>query len=80
MPTDKRPATYRLSEEARTIVKDWATRRGMSETDVVELAIRLLAKYGVPPSHPNLHIENEPKSEPVPAPAPKPQRKPRKGT
>jgi hypothetical protein len=55
MPTDKRSTTYRLSEEARTLLERLADHHGINQTAVLEMAIRekarrdLLAEPAQPP-------------------------------
>jgi hypothetical protein len=44
MATEKRPTTYRLSEEARALLEEMAARNGISQTAVLELAIRQMAR------------------------------------
>lgn len=44
MATDRKAATYRLTEQARSLIVRLADQHGISQTAVVELAVRLLAK------------------------------------
>jgi hypothetical protein len=44
MATDKLPTSYRLSDEARGVIGRLAELHGCSGTDVVERAVRLLAR------------------------------------
>jgi hypothetical protein len=41
---NKNAISFRLTQEAITIIKELASRLGVSQADVIELAIRKLAK------------------------------------
>lgn len=43
------PVPFRLSEKAVALIGEMSERHGLSKTDVVELAIRQLARRGVAP-------------------------------
>jgi hypothetical protein len=42
MATDKAPSSYRLSDRARELIDRLADHLGVSKTDVIEMAVRLL--------------------------------------
>jgi hypothetical protein len=44
MATDKTPSSYRLSNQARELIDRLADHLGVSKTDVIEMAVRLLAR------------------------------------
>jgi hypothetical protein len=51
----KHPSSYRLSEEARTLIVRLKERHGVSEADVIEMAVRRMARAdlsegGAPPA------------------------------
>jgi predicted transcriptional regulator len=48
MPTEKRSTTFRLSEEARDLLEQLAQRHGITQTAVLEMAIRDLARRDLP--------------------------------
>jgi hypothetical protein len=52
MPSGKRTTTYRLSEEARTLLGRLAEHHGVTQTAVLEMAIRQLARRDLPDSAP----------------------------
>jgi hypothetical protein len=65
MATSKPPTSYRLSEQATECIARLAEHLGVSKTDVVEMAVRQLARKEL--------------GERLPGPAPKrPRRRPRK--
>lgn len=65
MTTEKRSTTYRLSEEARALLERLAMLNGISQTAVLELAIRQMARRDLQP-------------DAVPAPEPSPVKKDKK--
>jgi predicted transcriptional regulator len=69
MATDKRSTTYRLSEEARGLLERLAERNGISQTAVLELAIRHYARHEAP------GISATPDAGPADQPAAKKPRK-----
>jgi hypothetical protein len=44
MATDKTPSSYRFSDRARELIDRLADHLGVSKTDVIEMAVRLLAR------------------------------------
>jgi hypothetical protein len=64
MATDKTPSSYRFSDHARELIDRLAAHLGVSKTDVIEMAVRLLARR-----------EFEDPGEPPPK---RPRRRPRK--
>jgi len=44
MATDKTPSSYRLSDRARGLIDRLADHLGVSKTDVIEIAVRSLAR------------------------------------
>lgn len=42
--TDKKASTYRFSDDARFLIDALAKQLGISKTDVLEMAVRKLAK------------------------------------
>jgi hypothetical protein len=44
MATDKTPSSYRFSDQARALIDRLAEHLGVSKTDVIEMAVRLLAR------------------------------------
>jgi hypothetical protein len=44
MATDKTPSSYRFSDQARELIDRLAAHLGVSKTDVIEVAVRLLAR------------------------------------
>jgi hypothetical protein len=48
MPTEKRSTTFRLSEDARAFLEQLAVLHGISQTAVLEMAIRQMARHDLP--------------------------------
>ncbi len=48
MPTDKRPTSFRLSDEARELLTRLEAHYGLTKTAVVEMAVRELARQDLP--------------------------------
>lgn len=48
MATEKRSTTFRLSEEARTLIERLAAHHGISFTDIMEMAVRQMARRDLP--------------------------------
>lgn len=46
MPTKKQAFTFRLSAEAIKMIREYAEANGLSQTAVVEMAVRRLVKGG----------------------------------
>jgi hypothetical protein len=44
MATDKTPSSYRFSDQARELIDRLAAHLGVSKTDVIEMAVRMLAR------------------------------------
>jgi predicted transcriptional regulator len=60
MATEKRSTTFRLSEEARALLEQIAARNGISQTAVMELAIRQYARQAAIEATP--HPDSAPKT------------------
>lgn len=43
--TDKLPTSFRLTDDARELIRLLVQKKGVSQTDIVELAIRKLAEF-----------------------------------
>jgi Mg-chelatase subunit ChlI len=50
MTTDKKPTSYRLSDEAKAMVAELTRLLGVSSVDVVEAAIRVLYRWSGRPA------------------------------
>jgi hypothetical protein len=49
MPPGKHPSSYRLSEECRGLIEQLSAALGISQTGVIEQAVRKLARAELPP-------------------------------
>jgi hypothetical protein len=48
MPSNKQPTSYRLSEECRSLLEQLSAALGISQTGVIEQAIRKFARDELP--------------------------------
>lgn len=55
----KQATSFRLSEEAVMLIKDLSERLGISQADVVEMAVRLLSEEKLPRPASELRLPGE---------------------
>ena len=48
MPSDKTPTSYRFDEDVRAILKELSASTHMSQTALIEMAVRAMKRAGVP--------------------------------